>query len=379
MSLFLPLALCTLAACCGARSPPLPVLVPPPLLSLGCNSSDVLDIANFILQDINRDQKDGYVLSLNRVSDAREHPQKAGLGSLFYFTLDVLETGCHVLSRKSWKNCGVRLLHKSVYGQCKAIFYINKARRIFYLPAYNCTLRPVSRSKITMICPDCPSSSPHDLSNPKFLETATESLARYNDKSPSKQYSLVKITKTSQQWVFGAAYFVEYLIQESCTKSQASSCALQPPNSVPVGICHGSLTERHSEKTVSVTCDFFESEAPTPRGENPTVNPRPVNLFKAEEPQQTTHQPKAVPKGTVQYLPDLDNKAEDSQGTDPVKAFPVQLDLTTDPQGEPLDVSFLFLDPMEGKPVVLPFPSKEQRSAECPGPAQMDNPLILPP
>ncbi|XP_026965044.1 fetuin-B isoform X2 [Sagmatias obliquidens] len=342
MSLFLPLVLCTLAACCGARSPPHPVLGPPPLFSLGCNSSDVLDIANFILQDINRDQKDGYVLSLNRVSDAREHPQE-------------------------------------VYGQCKAIFYINKARRIFYLPAYNCTLRPVSRRKITTICPDCPSSSPHDLSNPKFLEAATESLARYNDKGPSKQYSLVKITKTSKQWVFGAAYFVEYLIQESCPKSQASSCALQPPNSVPVGICHGSLTERHSEKSVSVTCDFFESEAPTPRGENPTVNPRPVNLFKAEEPQQTTHQPKAVPKGTVQYLPDLDNKAEDSQGTDPVEAFPVQLDLTTDPQGEPLDVSFLFLDPMEGKPVVLPFPSKERRSAECPGPAQMDNPLILPP
>ena len=33
-----------------------------------------------------------------------------------------------------------------VYGQCKAIFYINKARRIFYLPAYNCTLRPGKRS-----------------------------------------------------------------------------------------------------------------------------------------------------------------------------------------------------------------------------------------
>lgn len=31
--------------------------------------------------------------------------------------------------------------------------------------------------------------------------------------------------------MFGPAYFVEYLIKESpCTKSQASSCALQPPN-----------------------------------------------------------------------------------------------------------------------------------------------------
>uniref|UniRef100_A0A8C9BLI0 Fetuin B n=1 Tax=Phocoena sinus TaxID=42100 RepID=A0A8C9BLI0_PHOSS len=113
MSLFLPLALCTLAACCGAVSPPQPAPSPSHLLSLACNNSYVLDIANFILQDINRDRKDGYVLSLNRVSDAREHTQEAGLGSLFYFMLDVLETGCHVLSRRSWKNCGVRTLHES--------------------------------------------------------------------------------------------------------------------------------------------------------------------------------------------------------------------------------------------------------------------------
>ncbi|XP_059956095.1 fetuin-B isoform X3 [Mesoplodon densirostris] len=319
MSLFLPLALCTLAACCGAAPPPQPDPSPSPLLSLACDSSYVLDIANFILQDINRDRKDGYVLSLNRVSNAREHRQEV-----------------------------------------------------------------ISRREISMMCPDCPSSSPYDLSDPRFLETATESLARYNNKSPSKQYDLVKITKTSSQWVFGPAYFVEYLIKESCTKSQASSCALQPPNSVPVGICHSSLSEQYSEKFVSVTCDFFKSEAPTPRGENSTVNQRPVNLSKVEEPQQKNTAPtnssaKAVLKGSVQYLPDLDDKPNGSQGTGLVETFPVQLDLTTDPQGEPLDVSFLFLEPMKEKLVVLPFPSKEQHSAECPGPAQKDNSLILPP
>ncbi|XP_057595484.1 fetuin-B isoform X2 [Hippopotamus amphibius kiboko] len=365
MNLLPPLVFCALAVCCGAAPPRQPASGPSPLLPLSCNSSYVLDIADFILQDINRDRKDGYVLSLNRVSDAREHRQEAGLGSLFYFTLDVLETGCHVLSRRSWKDCGVRILHESVYGQCKAVFYVNKARRIFYLPAYNCTLRLVSRSEISMMCPDCPSSSPYDLSDPRFLETATESLAKYNQKSPSKQYSLVKITKTSSQWVFGPAYFVEYLIKESpCTKSQASSCTLQPSNSEPVGICHGSLSEQDSEKSVSVTCEFFKSQVEEPQQKNTSP---------------TNSSAKAVPKGSVQYLPDLDDKPDGSQGQDPVEAFPLQLDLTTNPQGEPLDVSFLFLEPMEEKPVVLPFPSKEQRSAECPGPAQKDNPLILPP
>ena len=127
----------------------------------------------------------------------------------------------------------------------------------------------------------------------------------------------------------------------------------------------------------------FSFQAPTPRGENATANQRPANPSKAEELQQQNTAPtnspaKAVPKGSVQYLPDWDKKREVSQEKDPVETVPVQLDLTTNPQGEPLDVSFLFQEPMEEKVVVLPFPSKEQRSAECPGPAQKGYPFILP-
>ena len=74
MGLLLPLVLCALATGCRATSVP---LTPPPFpfLPRGCNDSDVLTAAGFALQDINRDRKDGYVLSLNRVNDAREHRQ----------------------------------------------------------------------------------------------------------------------------------------------------------------------------------------------------------------------------------------------------------------------------------------------------------------
>ncbi|XP_008589461.1 PREDICTED: fetuin-B-like, partial [Galeopterus variegatus] len=230
MGLLLPLVLCALAACCGAVSLPQQYPNPSPLLSRGCNNSDVLAVAGFALQDINNDRKDGYVLSLDRVNDVREHRQD-GLGSLFYLTLDVLETDCHVLSRKAWKDCRVRSLHQSVYGQCKAMFYINKPGRVLYLPAFNCTLRPVSRRKIHRMCPDCP--SPTDLSDPRVLEAATESLAKFNNEGTSKQYSLIKVTRASSQWVFGPAYFVEYLVKESpCTKSQDSSCSYQSSESV---------------------------------------------------------------------------------------------------------------------------------------------------
>ncbi|XP_032217379.1 fetuin-B [Mustela erminea] len=383
MGLLLPLVLCTLAACCSARSVPAPPL-PSIMLSRGCNDSDVLTVAGFALQDINRDRKDGYVLSLNRVRDVREHRQV--LGSVFYLTLDVLETDCHVLTRKAWKDCGVRYIHRSVYGQCKAIYYVNRPERILYLSAYNCTLRPVSRRGIHTMCPDCP--FPTNLSDPEYLEAALESLSKYNSENPSKQYSLVQVTQASRQWVVGPAYFVEYLIKESpCTKSQASNCALQPPDSEPVGLCTGSMTQTPMEKFVSVSCNFFEQQGPASVGEVNAANQGPVDLPGVEESQQKvvaptpSLPPKAVPKGSVQHLPDLDDQKnpEDPEENYHAEPCPVKLDLTTNPRGETVDVSFLFIGPAEQKLLVLPFPKDERHSAECPGPAQQNNPLILPP
>ncbi|XP_028635512.1 fetuin-B [Grammomys surdaster] len=393
MGLLRLLVLCTLAACCMARSPPGPPPPPPPqrpfspLQPLGCNDSQVLAVAGFALQSINRDQKDGYMLSLNRVHDVQEHYQE-DMGSLFYLTLDVLETGCHVLSRKAQKDCKPKIFYEAVYGQCKAMFHINKPRRVLYLLAYNCTLRPVSQRKTHTMCPDCP--RPFDLSNPNVLEAATESLAKFNSESPSKQYALVKVTKATGQWVAGPSYYVEYLIKESpCTKSQAS-CSLQPSDSEPVGLCQGSLSQTSTrqfpfrfhtfEKTVTVTCEFFESQAQVPGGENPAVTQAPKKVPQKNTAVATSSPSITAPRGSIQHLPDLDvEKPEDSKGESPEETFPVQLDLTTNPQGDTLDVSFLYLDPEEKKLVVLPFPGKEQRSAECPGPAEEKNPLILPP
>lgn len=386
MGLLRLLVLCTLAACCMARSPPGPPPPPNPFSSplhpLGCNDSEVLKIADFALQNINRDQKDGYMLSLNRVHDVREHFQE-DMGSLFYLTLDVLETGCHVLSRKPQKACHPRVFYESVYGQCKAMFHINKPRRVLYLAAYNCTLRPVSQRKMQTTCPDCP--SPFDLSNPDILEAATKSLEKFNSENPSKQYALVKVTKASGQWVVGPFYFVEYLIKESpCDQSQAI-CSLQSSDSEPVGLCHGSLKSPEiqfpltSEKLVTVNCEFFESQAQVPGHKNPDVSHGSKELPKKNSA-PTSAPSVTAPRGFIQHLPDLDvEKPDSSKGETPEEAFPVQLDLTTNPQGDTLDVSFLYLGPEEKKLVVLPFPGKEQRSAECPGPEKESNPMVLPP
>ncbi|XP_028731044.1 fetuin-B [Peromyscus leucopus] len=392
MALLRLLVFCALAACCVARSPPQTPLASFPL-PRSCNDTEVRAVAGFALQSLNQDRKDGYKLSLSRVHDVWEHFQE-DMGSVFYLTLDVLETDCHVLSKKAQKDCNPRVLHESVYGQCKALFHINKPRRVLYLLAYNCTLRPVSQRKIHFMCPDCP--GPVDLSDPRVLEAATESLAKFNSESPSKQYSLVKVTRATSQWVAGPFYFVDYLIKESsCTKSQAS-CSLQSSDSAPVGLCHGSLIQGPLEKSVSVTCEFFEPQAQVPGGENPAVTQESKKQPSADDDEAPQKNKAPVsspsvtaPKGSVQHLPDLDaEKPEASKGKSPGEAaeekspedaFPVQLDLTTDPQGEKLDVSFLYLGPEEKKLVVLPFPGKESRSTECPGPAGETNPLVLPP
>lgn len=223
MGLLRLLVLCVLATCCRAVSPPGKVFKPSsPLVSRGCNDSDVLAVAGFALQNVNKDRKDGYVLTLNRVNDVWEHRQASdrqspfwdrhldrpqrwvrgmgthswqvlfkldtlsrmfcppmillsetsalsgppltakfirhlhkphilwlspksgavlsslhgflfhvgcgvslhpfpqdGLGSLFYLTLDVLETDCHVLSKKTGKECRARFFHESVSTCCQ--------------------------------------------------------------------------------------------------------------------------------------------------------------------------------------------------------------------------------------------------------------------
>ncbi|XP_054982435.1 fetuin-B-like [Sorex araneus] len=379
MGLLLPLALCALATSYSAAFPAQQTTKNLfPYLSRGCNDSDVLSFAGFALEDINKDRKDGYILSLNRVSDVREQRQddEPG-GSLFYLTLDVLETSSHVLSRKSWKDCEGRTLHETVYGQCKALVYVNRPRRVLYTVAYNCTLRPVSRRSILMTCPDCPGPSDISGSDPTVLEAVTESLKKYNRESSSKQYSLVQVTRASSQFVAGPFYFVEYLIKESpqpCTKSMDSTCALQSPDPVPVGLCHGSLLDNQIEKTVEVNCDFFEPQDAAAEGE------KAAKLPKVQDPEKKDAEAKRGPRGTVQKLPDLGvERPEQSQDSSAVEEFPVHLDLTMDPEGQALDVSFLFTGPLEEKLLVLPFPSRDQRSFECPGPARNANRLVLPP
>ncbi|NXB86271.1 FETUB protein, partial [Vidua chalybeata] len=195
-------------------------------------------------------------------------------GSVFYLILDVVDTECHVLSKKLWKNCNTRPAHSTVYGQCKAIIYINQARNIAHLNTYECTLQPVPGKYIWSVCPDCPvDDSP---TKPEYLEAAVRSLAKFNGESEQTHYfSVLNVTRASMQWVIGPAHFVEFLIQEtSCSKDDVvadiSVCEPLPPEKI--GFCKGSVVNSRAERFVTISCEIFSQQDPATEEENQEAN-----------------------------------------------------------------------------------------------------------
>ncbi|NWW94381.1 FETUB protein, partial [Rhynochetos jubatus] len=235
------------------------------LLSPACHDTAVEEAADLALRQINADRKEGYVLSLYRIFSVREHPQEI-TGSVFYLILDVVDTECHVLSRRLWKNCTIRFGHEAVYGQCKATIYINQARNIAHLNNYECILQPVPPRYIWRVCPDCPvDDCPTE---PKYLEAAAQSLAKFNEESEQTHYfSVLNVTRASMQWVVGPAHFVEFLIQEtSCSKSDTiadiSKCKPLPSDLAQIGFCKGSVVNSDLENTqfVKISCEIFSQQ-----------------------------------------------------------------------------------------------------------------------
>ncbi|NWR86997.1 FETUB protein, partial [Furnarius figulus] len=230
------------------------------LLSPRCDDPAVEEAADLALRQINADREEGYILSLYRIFSAREQSQEI-TGSVFYLILDVVDTECHVLSKKLWKNCKTRPAHLSVYGQCKAIIYINQARNIAHLNTYECTLQPAPRRYIWSVCPDCPVDD--NTTRPEYLDAALQSLAKFNEESEQTHYfSLLNVTKASMQWVIGPAYFVEFLIQEtSCSKTDTvadiSMCEPLPSEVAKIGFCKGSLVNSHVGK---VSCEIYSQQ-----------------------------------------------------------------------------------------------------------------------
>uniref|UniRef100_A0A3Q0RSF1 Si:ch211-284e20.8 n=1 Tax=Amphilophus citrinellus TaxID=61819 RepID=A0A3Q0RSF1_AMPCI len=231
---------------------------------LGCQSPDAVRVAEEALEQINQDRKNGYIWSLNRLYDlshTQEQVRKGG--SLYKLTIDVMETVCHITSRKPWKQCDVR--------------------NIGNIPVSVKQDDPkTSEFSLVDVCPDCPTAE--NLNEPIVRETANLSLQRFNAESRLANYfTLENITKASSQWVVGPSYFVEFTIVETvCSKetdaSELSSCTPMDCQFAHRGFCLGSHMahddqfeirnpvgkrggSRQDRNPVEVKCDIYEPQA----------------------------------------------------------------------------------------------------------------------
>ncbi|KAJ8278310.1 hypothetical protein GJAV_G00086250 [Gymnothorax javanicus] len=240
-------------------------LSPSPLEPGNCLDPYTHGAAEQALTKINQDRRQGYVYSLHRLSNAH-HMKHGPTGVVFYLTLDFVETKCHVLSKRVWKDCGVREEgDMPVYGQCKATIYMNKVKRISKLLRYSCLARSVPASRIIAVCPDCPSAT--SLDDKDVLKTVEMALEKYNKESGNANYfRLLNITRASLQSRIAEFTFADFIIQETvCTNTtdvaQAGKCAMMDCEFAHKGHCSASYFHTPGEEeSVKVDCDIFEPE-----------------------------------------------------------------------------------------------------------------------
>lgn len=104
----------------------------------GCSSPEAQRMAEEALEQVNQDRSDGYILSLDRLYDISHTPERVranthtaraskrismhkitkclpqeGGALLHKLSIDVMETQCHIISRKPWKQCEVRSIDKA--------------------------------------------------------------------------------------------------------------------------------------------------------------------------------------------------------------------------------------------------------------------------
>ncbi|KAF7703522.1 fetuin B [Silurus meridionalis] len=229
-----------------------------------CKDATTTFVASDVINKINLDRTTGYVFSLERVSNV--HQTRHGeTGVVYYLTIDITETECHVLSKKNSNECETRNIGENpVYGQCKAVIYVNRPQRVSRLYKYSCSVRPVAASKIYAACPDCPVLFPLD--HKEVEKTMKMGLEKFNKESGLPNYfAPLNITRAISQGGLIIMYSVGFTIQETvCSNktdiAEASNCGLMTCEFAHKGFCEATHTLSNGQVYFNSKCEIYEPQ-----------------------------------------------------------------------------------------------------------------------
>ncbi|XP_051544729.1 fetuin-B [Myxocyprinus asiaticus] len=230
------------------------------LIHVPCNDKIVEKLSRLAVTYINEDRQTGYKFALNRISNVQVHPQDLA-GKVYYLDLDILETKCHVLSPKSWKQCDIRpFMETQISGNCNTTV-LHTPDGFTYLYSYVCTLVPDPPEKLQLTCPDCPLLLQID--SAEAISSARTTLLKYNRQSTFPiSLRVDTIARASHQSSPVSASFVEYTVQECSTAPFPESlCEPGHEGKEPVGFCVGVVIGTdHNQQDVKVSCEIFRPQ-----------------------------------------------------------------------------------------------------------------------
>ncbi|XP_078062513.1 alpha-2-HS-glycoprotein-like [Mustelus asterias] len=240
-----------------------------PYVAVACNGPEVLALAELAVDQINKDRKHGYKLSLDRIENAQEK-KEANETTVHFLDFDIRETKCHVLSHTAVKDCEIRSFRDTkVDGDCKALVE-TKAGAPGHVTGYKCETSPDSADDVAEKCADCPHLIL--LNSTEAQHAAQVSLDDFNKVSNHQHlFAIEEITRASTKGP-GTPVVVEYLSRETTCVKGRLECTLNLLISPDRAFCVSTVTPVNATtETIDRVCEFFIAKVV--QGSGPDVAP----------------------------------------------------------------------------------------------------------